>query len=184
MEVSVLFGKKKQKAPKCLAAIYMEHMEGIEFLPYNEGIALRIRPGETHIEMECKKENGKEKIFLPFSQIIQVNIIIWEKIITKALNPMAEALVTGIIAGDAMAVAAAVDAKGRTRSERVKKENALEIQYHPKGDSLTIKRLVFWDRADFSAKKDTIQFAEKLSPLANLPGPNFLEPKPKGPTYL
>lgn len=175
-----MFGRKGPKTPKCLASIYMEHMEGIEFLPYNEGVALRIRPGESCIEMECKKE----KIFLPFSQITQINIITWEKIITKNLNPMAEAFVTGMIAGDAMAVAAAVDAKGRTRTEKVRKENALEIQYRPKGNPLTVKSLVFWDRADFSTKRDTIQFAKTLCHYANLPGPNFVEPKPKGPTYL
>lgn len=174
------FGKKELQLPKYLAAIHMNHIEGLETVPYNESVGLHVRPGETYIEMEC----GGEKIFLLFSQIIQINIITWENTIIKPLNPMAEAFVTGLIAGDAMAVAAAVDAKGRTRQEKVKLERALEIQYHSKGDLHTVKKLVFWDKLDFSSKKNTIQFAEDICRLANLPGPNFVEPKPKGPTYL
>lgn len=174
------FGKKEPQLPKYAAAINANHIEGLGAVPYDERIGLIVHTGETVLELEY----NKEKTILPLAQIVQINIITWENTITKALNPMAEALVTGMIAGDAMAVAAAVDAKGRTRQEKVKLENALEIIYHPIGDMRTTKRLVFWDKSDFSAKKDTIRFAEKLCRLANLPGPNFVEPKPKGPTSL
>lgn len=176
-------GKQEPKAPKLpkyLAAIHMNHIEGLETVPYNESVGLRVRTGETHIEMEYKKE----RIFLPLSQLIQINIITWEKTIVKALNPMAEGIVGGIIGGSTMAVVSAIDAKGRTRTEKVKLENALEIVYNPRGDMRTTKRLVFWDKSDFSAKKDTIRFAEDICRLANIPGPNFVEEKPKGPTYL
>lgn len=181
------FGKKQTKTPKlprCQAAIHINHVEGLSGVPYLEGVGAEVRTGETNLELEYRKGSEKEKVILPLSQIVQINIITWENTILKALNPMAEALVTGMIAGDAMAVAAAVDAKGRTRQEKVKLENALEIIYHPRGDMRTTKRLVFWDKSDFPAKKDTIRFAEKICHLANLPGPNFVEPKPKGPTYL
>lgn len=174
------FRNNEPQLPKYLAAIHMNHIEGLEAVPYNESVGLHVRPGEKYIEMEY----GGEKIFLLFSQITQINIITWENTIIKPLNPMAEAFVTGLIAGDAMAVAAAVDAKGRTRQEKVKLERALEIQYHSKGNLHTVKKLVFWDKLDFSSKKNTIQFAEDICHLANLPGPNFVEPKPKGPTYL
>lgn len=181
-----LFDKKK-RTPKYLAAIYIEHMEGIASLPYNEGIALRIRPDAPHIEMEYKKKKEKVEMLLPFSQIVSVNIINWEKTFIKALNPLSEGIIGGLIGGDTMAVVSAIDAKGRMQAERVKKENAIKIQYHPKGDPGTISRLVFWDSADFAAKKDTVRFAEALCRSAGLPGPNYpnySEPQPKGPIYL
>ena len=181
------FGKKEpkaQKLPRCQAAIYTNHVEGLSGVPYLEGVSAEVRTGETDLELEYSKGNKKEKVILPLNQIVQINIITWENTIIKPLNPMAEALVTGMIAGDAMAVAAAVDAKGRTRQEKAILERALEIQYHPRGDFSATKRLVFWSKLEFSSKKNTIQFAEDICRLANLPGPNFVEPKPKGPTYL
>lgn len=174
------FGKKAPRLPKYLAAIHMNHIEGLEAIPYNESVGLHVRPGEACIEMEY----GGEKIFLLFSQIAQINITTWENTITKELNPLAEGIVGGLIGGDTMAVVSAIDAKGRTRQEKVKLERALEIQYHSKGDLHTVKKLVFWDKLDFSSKKNTIQFAEDICRLANLPGPNFITPQPKGPTYL
>lgn len=180
-------GKKEpkvQKMPRCQAAIYTNHVEGLSGVPYLEGVCAEVRTGETDLELEYRKGSEKEKIILPLGQIVQINIITWENTIIKPLNPMAEAFVTGLIAGDAMAVAAAVDAKGRTRQEKVKLENALEITYHPRGDMRTTKRLVFWDKSDFPAKKDTIRFAEKLCRLANLPAPQYIQPEKKGPTYL
>lgn len=178
-----VFGSKKSKEPKLpkyAAAININHIEGLENIPYIERVGLVVYTRETVLEMEC----NKEKTILPLSQIVRVNIITWEKTITKALNPLAEGIVGGLIGGDAMAVVSAINAKGRTREEKVKLERALEIQYHPKGDAQSLKKLVFWDKSDFSQKKDTIRFAEKICRLANLPGPNFVEPKPKGPTYL
>lgn len=174
------FGKKEPRMPKYAAAINMNHVNGLGDIPYIDRVGLVVLTGESNLEVE----HNKNKIILPLNQITQINIITWEKTITKELNPLAEGIVGGLIGGDTMAVVSAIDAKGRTRQEKVKLENALEIIYHPRGDMRTTKRLVFWDKSDFSAKKDTIRFAEKLCRLANLPGPNFVEPKPKGPTYL
>lgn len=171
---------QKPKLPKYAAALNMNHIEGLKTIPYNERVGLVVHTGESNLEIEY----NKEKILLPLSQIAQINIITWEKTVDKALNPLAEGIVGGLIGGHTMAVVSAIDAKGRTRSEKIKLEKALEIQYHPQGDYRTIKRLVFWDKSDFAGKKDTIRFSEKLCRLANLPGPNFITPEPQGPTYL
>ncbi len=171
---------KEPKLPKYAAALYMNHIEGLEAVPYNEGVGVHVRTGESDLEIEY----NKEKIFLPLSQIVKISIITWEKTIATPLNPLAEGIVGGLIGGSTMAVVSAIDAKGRTRAEHIKLERALEIQYRPRGEFRAVKRLVFWDKSDFSQKKDTIRFAEKLCRLANLPAPNFIEPEAKGPTYL
>lgn len=77
-------------------------------------------------EYICFENLKKEKTILPFKQIVSVNFVTWEKTITKALNPLAEGIVGGLIGGDAMAVVSAINAKGRTRSEKVKVPFALE----------------------------------------------------------
>ena len=86
-----------------------------------------------------------------------------------------------MIGGDAMAVASAIDAKGRTRSEKVKVENALEIQYYPQGEYRTAKYLVF---GEVASKGMILQFANTLCKYANLPAPQYISPQPKGPAYL
>ena len=174
------FGKKEPKLPKYAAALNMNHLEGLEVVPYNERVGLVVHTGENDLEIEY----NKEKILLPLSQIVQINIITWEKTFTKAVSPLTAGIVGGLIGGDAMAVVSAIDAKGQTRTEKVKLERALEIQYHPMGDSRTIRKLVFWDKFDFAQKKDTIRFSEKLCRLANLPAPQYITPKPQGTTYL
>ena len=181
------FGKKEpqvQKLPRCQAAIYTNHVEGLSGVPYLEGVCAEVRTGETDLELAYSKGNKKEKVILPLSQIIQVNIITWEKMITKELNPLAEGIVGGLIGGDTMAIVSAIDAKGRTRQEKAILERALEIQYRPRGDSSATKRLVFWSKLEFSSKKNTIQFAEDICRLANLPAPQYIQPEKKGPTYL
>lgn len=156
-----------------------DHLEGLEGVAYKDYISLVTKKELLHIEVKIKI-NGQTMI-LPFKQIVQVNFITWEKTITKPLNPMAEAAVTGLIAGEAMGVAAAIDAKGRTRSEKVTVKDALEIQYHPKGDFRTIKSIIV---DPGSPKSHGQKWAKMLCRCANLPGPNFVEPKEKGPTYL
>ena len=117
---------------------------------------------------------------MPFKQIVSVNFIVWEKTITKALSPLAEGIVGGLIGGDTMAVVSAIDAKGRTRAEKVKVEGALEIQYHPKGDSRTVKSIV----VDPSVRSTGEKWARTLCRCAGLPEPRYITPQPKGPTYL
>lgn len=76
-----------------------------------------------------------------------------------------------------MSVVSAIDAKGRTRSEV---PCALEIQYHPKGDSRTVKSIIL----DPIIKSMAKEWAETLSKYAHLPEPQYITPQPKGPTYL
>ena len=155
-----------------------DHLEGITKYQYNDYIGLFIDRKNEYLELEDRQ---KEKIILPFTQIEQVNFITWEKTIVKALNPLTEGIVGGLIGGDAMAVVSAIDAKGRTRSEKVKVEGALEIRYHPKGDFRTTKTMVFRSHL---TKNDTMKWAQTLSKYAGLPAPQYIEPQPKGPTYL
>ena len=158
-------------------AIFLNHLEGVDGVPYKDGISVRVQT-----EVKCLQlEHNKNEILLPFNQIVSVNIITWEKTIVKALNPMAEGIVGGLIGGHTMAVVSAIDAKGRTRSEKVKVENALEIRYHPNGVHQTIKGITF---GEVASKVMIVQFAKTLCKYANLPGPNFVEPKPQGPQYL
>ena len=79
-----------------------------------------------------------------------------------------------------MAVVSAIDAKGRTRTEKVKAPYALEIQYHPKGDSITVKSIIL----DPVVKSMAKEWAETLCKYAYLPEPQYITPQPKGPTYL
>lgn len=155
-----------------------DHLEGVTKYQYNDYIGLFIDRKNEYLELEDHK---KEKIILPFTQIEQVNFIPWEKTIVKALNPLAEGIVGGLIGGDAMAVVSAIDAKGRTRSENVKVEGAVEIRYHPKGDFRTIKVMVFRSHL---TRNDTFKWAKTLSKYAGLPEPQYITPQPKGPTYL
>lgn len=159
--------------------IFLNHLEGLNRAPYNDGVSVRIQVEGKRLQMVHK---GNE-IFLPFDQIEQVNIITWEKFFTRALDPVAEGLVGGAIGGDTMAVISAIDAKGRTRLEKRRVKNALEIQYHPQGEYQTVKRLAF---GGIASPGMILQFAKNLCRYANLPGPNFIEPesKPQGPTYL
>lgn len=152
-----------------------EHLEGLNGIAYNAHIALRTWPDERHVILKCPEE-----MILPFNQIIQVNFITWEKTIVKALNPLAEGIVGGLIGGDTMAVVSAIDAKGRTRSEKVNVPYALEIQYHPKGDFKTVKSVIISPTIKGTAK----EWAETLSKYANLPAPQYIQPEKKGPTYL
>ena len=109
-------------------AILLHHLEGLSGYGYKDNVGLEIKKDKAYIEFENSK---KEKTILPFKQIVSVNFVTWEKTITKALNPLAEGIVGGLIGGDAMAVVSAINAKGRTRSEKVKVEGALEIRYYP-----------------------------------------------------
>lgn len=152
-----------------------EHLEGLNGVAYNTHIALRTWPDKRYVVLKCQEE-----MILPFNQIVRVNFITWEKTIVKALNPMAEGIVGGLIGGDAMAVVSAIDAKGRTRAEKVKVPYALEIQYHPKGDSRTVKSVVMAPTVKGTAK----EWAETLSKYAGLPAPQYIQPEKKGPTYL
>lgn len=165
-------GKREERI-----AIFLHHLEGINGIPYKDGISVRVQSKKECLQLE----HNKNEILLPFKQIEQVNIITWEKTITKDLNPLAEGIVGGLIGGDAMAVVSAIDAKGRTRSEKVKVEGALEIQYYPAGEYQTVKCLVF---GEVASQEMILQFAKTLCHYANLPGPNFITPQPKGPTYL
>lgn len=155
-----------------------DHLEGVSGYQYNDYIGLGIEKDDGYLELENRQ---KEKIVLPFKQIVSVNFVTWEKTITKALNPLAEGIVGGLIGGDAMAVVSAIDAKGRTRSEKVKVKEAVEIKFHPRGDSQAIKSLLFRSHL---TRNDTMKWARTLSKYANLPTPQYITPKPKGPTYL
>lgn len=152
-----------------------EHLEGLNGVAYNAHIALRTWPDKRHVVLKCQEE-----IILPFNQIVQVNFIPWEKTITKALSPLAEGIVGGLIGGETMAVVSAIDAKGRTRAEKVKVPHALEIQYHPKGDFRTVKSIIL----DPVVKSMAKEWVETLRKYANLPEPRYITPQPKGPTYL
>lgn len=154
-----------------------DHLEGAAGYGFKDYIGLGIEKEAQYIDFENSK---KEKTILPFGQIVQVNFITWEKTIVKPLNPMAEAAVTGLIAGEAMAVAAAIDAKGKTKSEKVKVTDALEIQYHPKGDMRTVKKII----VDPCGRSTGQKWANTLCRCAGLPEPRYIEPQPKGPTYL
>lgn len=175
--VMSILGFVEQKKVEERTVIHLDHLEGIEGFAYKAYFGLVIDRDDRCIEFECEKK----KIRLPFSQICNANFITWEKTIIKPLNPMAEAFVTGLIAGDAMAVAAAVDAKGRTRAEKVKVEGALEIQYHPKGDFRTVKSIILGKEF---MRTEITQFAETLCRCAGLPEPQYIQPEKKGPTYL
>ncbi len=154
-----------------------DYLEGVIGYGYKDYIGLWIKKDEEYI---CFENLKKEKTILPFKQIVSVNFVTWEKTITKALNPLAEGIVGGLIGGDAMAVVSAINAKGRTRSEKVKVPFALEIQYHPKGDFRTAKSIV----VDPSVRSTGEKWAKTLCRCVNLPAPRYIEPKAKGPTYL
>lgn len=154
-----------------------DHLEGMAGYKYDDYFGVRIKRNEGYIRLE---DSEKQQIILPFTQIVQVNFITWEKTIVKALNPLTEGIVGGLIGGDAMAVVSAIDAKGRTRSEKVKVEGALEIRYHPKGDFRTVKSIV----VDPSARSTGEKWARTLCRCAGLPEPRYITPQPKGPTYL
>ena len=155
-----------------------DHLEGVIGYGYKDYIGLWIKKDEEYIDFENLK---KEKTILPFNQIVQVNFVTWEKTITKALNPLAEGIVGGLIGGDAMAVVSAIDAKGRTRSEKVKVPFALEIQYRPKRGVKTVKSIIIDPGRPRSMGE---KWAKTLCRCANLPAPRYIEPQPKGPTYL
>lgn len=155
-----------------------DHLEGVDGYQYNDYLGIRIKRNEGYVRIEDLQE---KQILLPFNQIVSVNFVTWEKTITKALNPIAEGIVGGLIGGDAMAVVSAIDAKGRTRSEKVKVKEAVEIKFHPRGDSQAIKSLLFRSHL---TRNDTMKWARTLSKYANLPTPQYITPKPKGPTYL
>lgn len=151
-----------------------DHLEGLAGYQYNDYIGAGIEKEEDYLELEDRK---KQKVILPYKQIVSVNFVTWEKNIVKALNPLAEGIVGGIIGGDAMAVVSAIDAKGRTRSEKVKVERAVEIQYHPKGDLRTVKSLIFRSHL---TRNDTIKWANTLCKYANLPAPQYITPSQRG----
>ena len=153
------------------------HLEGVTGYGLKDYIGLGIEKDSEYIDFENLK---KEKTILPFKQIVSVNFITWEKTIAKELNPLAEGIVGGLIGGDAMAVVSAIDAKGRTRAEKVKVPYALEIQYRPKGDLRTIKSIV----VDPSSRSTGEKWAKTLCRCAGLPEPKYIAPQPKGPTYL
>ena len=155
-----------------------DHLEGVATYQYNDYIGIFIDRNNEYLELEDRQ---KKKIILPFSQIVQVNFVPWEKTINKELNPLAEGIVGGLIGGDTMAVVSAIDAKGRTRAEKVKVEGAVEIRYHPKGDFKAIKVIVFRSHL---TRNDTLKWARTLRKYANLPEPRYITPQPKGPTYL
>ncbi|WP_251318639.1 hypothetical protein [Flintibacter muris] len=153
-----------------------DHLEGLGGASLQERIRVFTDKNSEWVEFEVQKN----KTILPFSQIVQVNFIPWEKTITKALNPLAEGIVGGLIGGETMAVVSAIDAKGRTRAEKVKVPHALEIQYHPKGDFRTVKSIIL----DPVVKSMAKEWVETLRKYANLPEPRYITPQPKGPTYL
>lgn len=155
-----------------------DHLEGIDGYQYNEYIGLGIETADKYLELEDRQ---KKKIFLPFKQIEQINFITWEKTIVKPVSPLAEGIVGGLIGGDAMAVVSAIDAKGRTRTENVRIERAVEIQYHPKDNSRIVKSLIFRSHL---TRNDTMKWTKTLCKYAGLPGPNCSEPQSKGPIYL
>jgi len=154
------------------------HLEGIEGYQYDDYIGLGIERADKYLELEDRQ---KQKIILPFKQIFQVNFITWEKTIITPLNPIAEGIVGGLIGGSTMAVVSAIDAKGRTRSEKVKVEKAVEIRYHPKDDVREQKKLVFRSHL---TRNDTVKWVKTLCKYADLPDFKVIEPEAKGPTYL
>ncbi len=157
-----------------------DHLEGVAGYQYNDYFGVRIKCNEGYIRLEDSQEH---QTILPFNQITQVNFITWETTFTKAVSPLTAGIVGGLIGGDAMAVVSAIDAKGQTRTEKVKVENAVEIQYHPKGDLRTVKSLIFRSRL---TRNDTIKWANTLCKYANLPAPQYITStqKPQGTTYL
>ena len=154
------------------------HLEGVEGYQYNDYIGVLIKRNEGYLRLEDRK---KKIIILPFSQITQVNFITWEKTIVKALNPMAEGLVGGLIGGHTMAVVSAIDAKGRTRSEKVTVERAIEIQYHPRENLRATKSMVF---SSHLTRNDTVKWVKTLCKYAELPDFKIIPPKSHGPQYL
>ena len=66
-----------------------DHLEGVSGYQYNDYIGLGIEKDDGYLELENRQ---KEKIVLPFKQIVSVNFVTWEKTITKALNPLAEGI--------------------------------------------------------------------------------------------
>lgn len=153
-----------------------DHLEGLEGVSLQERIRVFTDKNNEWVEFEVQKN----KTILLFSQIIQINFISWEKTVTKALNPLAEGIVGGLIGGDTMAVVSAIDAKGRTRVEKVKVPHALEIQYHPRGDFRAVKSIILEPVVKSMAK----EWAATLSKYAHLPEPRYIQPKEKSPTYL
>jgi len=154
-----------------------EHLEGLDKIPYEAHIGILTERDGRYVAFEFQKD----KIILPFKQIEQVNFITWEKNIDKALSPLAEGIVGGLIGGHTMAVVSAIDAKGRMRSEKVKVEKAVEIQYYPKENPVSIKNLVFKSEM---TRGTTLQWAKTLCRCAGLPEPRYITPEPQGPTYL
>lgn len=157
--------------------ITVGYLEGLDGIPIKERIGLVTKEEEKYVEIEVQKS----KIILPFSQIIRINFIPWEKTVTKALNPLAEGIVGGLIGGETMAVVSAIDAKGRTRAEKVKVPHALEIQYHPRGDFRTVKGIILDPGYPMGQEE---KWAKTLCRCANLPEPRYIQPEKKGPTYL
>lgn len=156
-----------------------DHLEGLDGIGYKDYISFVTEEKKQCIVIKLKSTGGEA--ILPFKQIVSVNFVTWEKTITKALNPLAEGIVGGLIGGNTMAVVSAIDAKGRTRSEKVKVEGALEIRYHPKEDFRTVKCIIIDPGRPRSMGE---KWAKTLCRCANLPAPQYITPQPKGPTYL
>lgn len=153
------------------------HLEGLNGVDYNTSIALRTWPEKKHVVLKCQEE----QIVLPFTQIVQINFITWEKTFARERSPTGEAFIGGLIGGEAMAIASAIEAKGKTKAEKVKVTDALEIQYRPRGDYRTIKSIIV---DPGHPRSHAVQWAETLCRCAGLPGPQYITPQPKGPTYL
>lgn len=169
------------QVPEYTDSAYFCHLEGIKGYPYGTKISAYIKPDKKYILFSIRASKNEQEIILPFQQIEQINYVQWEKTVIKERSPMGEAFIGGLIGGDTMAVVSAIDAKGGSRAEDVKIKDAMEILYHPQGDFRTTKRIVL---GKYSVQNEVYQFARSICKHANLPGPNFVEPKPKGPTYL
>lgn len=154
-----------------------EHLEGLDKIPYKAHIGILTQRDGKYVEFEFQEN----KIILPFKQIVQVNFVTWEKTIEKALDPFAEGIVGGLIGGHTMAVVSAIDAKNRTRSEKVTVEKTVEIQYHPKGSLVSIRNLFF---KSGMTQGTTLQWVKTLCRCAGLPEPRYIIPEPQGTTYL
>lgn len=159
-----------------------DHLEGLDNVGYKDYISLVTEEEKQCIVIKLKAAGGL--MILPFKQIEEVNFVTWEKIFVKALNPLSAGIAGGLIGGETMAVVSAIDAKGRTRAEEVRVEGAVEIQYHPKGDMQTVKRMIV---KSCLTKGATLKWVKTLCRCAGLPGPNYpncSEPQSKGPIYL
>ena len=160
-----------------------EHLEGVPVVFYKQNIGLLTQREKRCISITTLPDD-QEIAVLPFHQLVQVNYIEWERIITHERNPVSEAFWGEMIGGTAVGVASAIAAQGKTWTERVACKNALEIRYYPGNNRSTISRIVVSPNLPASMTK---QWAQTISRCAGLSEPRCVKPiqpaKP-GPKYL